>query len=57
MSTPIEAIQSGIAIRTRPSGSPDENESRTTAAVRHERNAARRFCSLPSFPDPTAAVA
>ena len=34
MSTPIERIQSGIAIQTSPSGSPDENDSATTAATR-----------------------
>ena len=50
----MERIQSGIAIQTRPSGRPDENDSSTTAAVRHERNAAARPSMPPSFPDPTA---
>jgi hypothetical protein len=34
ISTPIERIQSGIAIQTSPSGNPDENDRATTAATR-----------------------
>ncbi len=47
MSTPILRIQSGMAIHTRPSGSPDENDSRTTEAVRQERIASDRLASVP----------
>src|SRR5581483_3581759 len=34
ISTPSRASQTGIAIHTRPSGNPEENDSRLTAAVR-----------------------
>src|SRR5579864_2633751 len=47
MSTPILRIQSGMAIHTRPSGRPDENDSSTTDAVRHERIAAARLAMVP----------
>ncbi len=36
MSTPALRIQSGMAIHTSPRGSPEENESRETDAVRHD---------------------
>ena len=39
MSTPMLRIQSGIAVMTSASGSPDENESKTTDPVRHEASA------------------
>src|ERR1700687_110919 len=47
MSTPILRIQSGMAIHTSPSGSPDENDSSTTEAVRQERIAAARLAMVP----------
>src|SRR5512137_1035818 len=47
MSTPIDRIQSGIAYQTKPSGMPDENESRTTDAVRHDRIARARLLQAP----------
>src|SRR6516164_8124291 len=55
MSTPIERNQSGIAISTRPSGRPDENDRRTTEAVRQERSASiSPLRPPPSVPVPTA---
>ena len=46
MSTPMSRIQSGMAIQTRPSGSPEENESSVTESVRQERKAARMVREL-----------
>src|SRR5262249_2333101 len=55
MSTPIERIQSGIAISTRPSGRLDEKDRRTTEAVRQERSASiSPLRPPPSVPFPTA---
>src|SRR5262245_48428432 len=42
-------IQSGMAIRTRPSGSPEENDRRTTEAVRQDVIAALRLARVPSL--------
>src|SRR5207249_4953266 len=50
MSTPLSRIQSGMAYQTTPSGSPDENDSSDTAAVRHERIARTRFANAPPAP-------
>src|SRR5687767_5934265 len=47
MSTPMLRSQSGMAIHTRPSGSPDEKESSETDAVRHERIASHRLRNVP----------
>src|SRR5262245_61398787 len=47
MSTPIECIQSGIAIVTRPSGRPEEKDSSATAAVRHDVIAVARLANVP----------
>jgi hypothetical protein len=47
MSTPLERIQSGIAIQTSPSGSPEAKDSSATEAVRHERMA-RQMSVFPS---------
>src|SRR5262245_9651865 len=43
MSTSMERIQSGIAIQTRPRGSPELKESRVTDAVRQDFMAERRL--------------
>src|SRR6188472_4097019 len=47
ISTPIDRIQSGNAIQTRPSGSPDEKESSATDAVRQDRIALERLAMAP----------
>src|SRR5262245_15130064 len=49
MSTPVSRIQSGMAYQPRPSGSPDENDSSATEAVRHERMARTRLANAPSL--------
>ena len=52
MSMPVLLSQSGIAIHTNPSGSPDEKESNTTEAVRHERSARDRLLKVEGFSIP-----
>src|SRR5688572_1188708 len=49
MSTPELRIQSGMAIHTRPSGMPEENDSSATEAVRHDVIAAARADSEEGF--------
>src|SRR5436305_7300905 len=47
MSTPLFFSQSGMAIQTSPSGSPEENDSSVTEAVRHDLIARRRLTQVP----------
>ena len=51
MSTPIEHIQSGIAIQTNPGGSPDENDGTTTVATRENV-----FLRTPPGAPPTGSI-
>src|SRR6185369_11659673 len=47
ISMPIRRIQSGMAVRTRANGRPEENERSVTEAVRHEVIARPRLGSMP----------
>src|SRR4051812_623469 len=47
MSMPIRRIQSGMAVKTRANGRPEENDSRVTEAVRQEVIARTRLWRVP----------
>ncbi len=49
MSTPARAIQAGIASHTRPSGNPEENDSRVTEARRQLPTIERRLAHVPGL--------